>query len=497
LVTQLNRATEDEMKIFAAGLQTETNTFAPWPTGLRAFTAGGTCRGEVALAGTAPEHATARLWRDLSLRDAHQFHAGLFANAETSGPTVQSVYESLRDDILEDLRARDGIDVVLLFLHGAMIATGCEDCEADLVQHVRAVVGSDAIIGVELDPHCHLTQDLLDVADAVILMKLFPHDDYLARGRELYDICTAAKRGEVDLVTALFDCRMVGIYPTTQEPMASLVERFRAVERIPGILSASFAHGFPWGDTPEAGSRVLVIADGDRARAEQVAQSVGREIYGAREALLPRFPSMNTALDEATNTPGLVVLADIADNAGGGAPSDNVSFLRTMLKRGMRDAAVGAIWDPVVANVCVEAGVGACLALRLGGKCGAASGEPLDIHAVVRGCRENHSQSGLGDSVSPLGLTVWIEIDGIDVIVNTMRTQVYSPEVFTGLGIRLERKKIVVVKSSQHFYTRFTPIASKIILVSTPGLLDMNFAGLHYVRKRDLEYYPRVSSPLG
>jgi microcystin degradation protein MlrC len=191
------------------------------------------------------------------------------------------------------------------------------------------------------------------------------------------------------------------------------------------------------------------------------------------------------------------VLADIADNAGGGAPSDNVSFLRVMLKRRVRDAAVGAIWDPVIANVCVEAGTGASLALRLGGKCGVASGEPIDIDAVVRGYRENHSQGGLGDSASSLGLTAWIEVEGIDVIVNTIRTQVYSPEVFTGLGIPLEAKKVAVVKSSQHFYTRFSPIASKIILVSTPGLLDMNFAGLNYIRKRDLEYYPRVSSPLG
>jgi len=485
------------MKIFAASLQTETNTFSPWPTGLGAFTEGGTCRGHVVLAGTAPAHATARLWSELSSRDAHQFDVGLFAYAEPAGPTVQSVYESFRAEIVEDLRTRDEVDVVLLFLHGAMIATGYEDCEADLVRYVRDVVGSKTIIGVELDPHCHLSRDLIDVADAVILMKEFPHDDYIERGRELYDVCLAAKRGAVNLVSALFDCKMVGFYPTTHQPMAGLVERFRAAERIPGILSVSFAHGFPWGDTPEAGSRVLVIADGDEALADRVAESIGREIYQVRDALRPRFPSMDSALDDAMDTSGLVVLADISDNAGGGAPSDNMSFLRLMLKRGVRDAAVGAIWDPVVANICVEAGVGATLALRLGGKCGMASGEPLDIHAVVRAYRENHIQRGLGDSVSPLGLTIWIEVDGIDVVVNTIRTQVYSPEVFSGLGIPVETKRLAVVKSSQHFYTRFSPIASKIILVSTPGLLDMNFAALPYIRKRDLEYYPRVSSPLG
>jgi microcystin degradation protein MlrC len=353
------------------------------------------------------------------------------------------------------------------------------------------------IVGVELDPHCHLTQALLDASNVVILMKQFPHDDYIERAQELYDICIAARQGAVRPVSALFDCRMVGFYPTTQQPMAGLVEHFRASERIPGILSVSFAHGFPWGDTPEAGSRLLVIADLDRALAERVAESIGRKIYDLRHVLLPRFPSIDDALDEALNTSGLVVLADIADNAGGGAPSDNMSFLRTMLSRGIRNAAVGAIWDPIVANVCAEAGVGASVSLRLGGKCGVASGQPLDVDAVVRNCHEDLVQGGLGDSLSSLGLSVWIDVQGIDVVVNTIRTQVFSPDVFTGIGIDLASKNLVVVKSSQHFYTRFSAIAAKTIWVATPGLLNMDFANLDYHRKRDMHYYPRIASPLG
>jgi microcystin degradation protein MlrC len=485
------------MKIFAAGMQTETNTFAPWPTGLRAFSEGRTARGNAVLEGTAPEHATARLWRDSCQRDGHDFFASLFAFAEPSGRTIQSVYERLREEILRDLRSNDTWDVVLLFLHGAMIATACDDCEGDLVSRVREIVSPNAIIGVELDPHCHLTQDIIDVADVVILMKEFPHDDYIDRARELYHLCVSARQGRVRPVSALFDCRMVGFYPTTQRPMSDLVESFRLAERLPGVLSVSFAHGFPWGDSPEMGSRVLVITDGDQALAAQCAQRIGLDVYARREALLPRFPSMDEALDEAMGTPGLVVLADIADNAGGGAPSDNVSLLRLMLSRGIRDAAVGAVWDPIVANACADAGVGVSLNIRLGGKSGLASGESLDAQATVRACREDHFQSGLGDSLSQLGLSVWIEIDGIDVVVCSLRTQVFDPRLFTGLGITLEDKKIVAVKSSHHFYNRFVPLAAKVIGVSTPGLLDMSFAHLKYTKKRDMEYYPRVSAPLG
>ena len=98
-------------------------------------------------------------------------------------------------------------------------------------------------------------------------MKHYPHDDHVERGQELYELCVGTAEGRVKPTSALFDCRMVGFYPTTREPMAGLVRRFKAVERETGVLSVSFAHGFPWGDTPDTGSRVLVITDDDPALA--------------------------------------------------------------------------------------------------------------------------------------------------------------------------------------------------------------------------------------
>jgi len=484
------------LRVFAAGLQLETNTFAPWPTGARAFEEGGVRRGAEVLTGQGPDHKTAQLWRDLCLRDGHDFTAGLFAWAQPSGPVVQAVYEGMRDEILSGLRSQGPFDVVLLFLHGAMVSTACDDCEADLVRRVRDVVGDEAVIGVELDPHCHLTQPLVDVADAVILMKHYPHDDFIERGAELYSLCLAKVRGEVRPTSALFDCRMVGFYPTTQQPMASLVERFEEIERQTGVLSVSFAHGFPWGDTPDTGSRVLVIADRDPRLAAQLSEQLGLEIYAAREALLPRFPSVEAALSDALATPGLVVVADTADNAGGGAPGDNTSLLKAMLDRGITAAALGAIWDPVAAAACADAGVGARLKLRIGGKSGSASAQPLDVEATVRAVRERHGQTGLGDSWTDMGLSVWIEVDGIDVVLASIRTQLFSPDAFTGLGIDLKAKKIVAVKSSQHFYGGFAPIAAKVIRAATHGAIQMDFAALPYVKKADLNFYPRVADPL-
>jgi microcystin degradation protein MlrC len=290
---------------------------------------------------------------------------------------------------------------------------------------------------------------------------------------------------------------MVGSYPTMVEPMRGLVNRMREAEKQAGMLSISFVHGFPWGDTPESGSKVLAISDGDPQLAKRVAAEIGRMIYAERAALLPKVIGIEEALDEAGRRAGRIVLADFGDNAGGGAPSDNVTLLRAMLARNLQSAAFGVVWDPIAASVCREAGVGATFALRLGGKSGPASGAPLDVVASVRAIRQDHVQTGLGAETIPLGLSVWITVEGIDVVIGSKRTQVFSPDAFSGLGVNLRDKRTIVVKSSQHFRTGFAPLADAILVVATPGALQMDFAAFAYRKKRDLDYFPRQSDPLG
>src|SRR5581483_4000305 len=84
-----------------------------------------------------------------------------------------------------------------------------------------------------------------------------------------------------------------------------------------------------------------------------------------------------------------IVLADPADNAGGGAPSDNTTILRRLIARGVAGAAVAPIWDPVAVRLCFDAGAGAVMPLRIGGKTGPASGPPVDATVTVSALRRD------------------------------------------------------------------------------------------------------------
>lgn len=484
------------LPLFTACLVTETNSFSPIPTGLASWEDTGIHRRDASL--NDPDGIGGQLacFRRLAEADGRQVVESITAFAQPAGPTIRSVYEMFRGQILEDLRAAEPVGMVLLALHGAMIAEGYDDCEGDLIAEVRAIVGPDVPIGVELDPHCHLTDLMVRSADILVFMKEYPHTDFEERARELYTICKGIEEGRLRPVSAVFDCRMVGFYPTTGEPMAGLVRAFHDAEQEPGILSVSLVHGFPWGDHPEAGTKLLVVADADEAKARETAERLGTLVYSARDALRPRMPDIETALGQAAALEGLVVVADTADNTGGGAPGDTTVLLRAMLEAKIGPSALAAIYDPEAVRICFAAGEGADLALRIGGKLGPTSGEPFDVTAKVMAVKAGHMQSWVGRHI-PMGDSAWIRIGHIDVVLNSLRTQVAAPSAFTDLGIALEDKHVVAVKSSEHFRAGFQDIAAHIIPIATPGALQMNFADLEYRRKRDLDFHPRVADPLG
>lgn len=480
------------MKVFIGGLATETNTFSPMPTGRLAFEDTFVTREATRLTAnfiSAPLH----VWRKMAEERGWEVVEGLMAFAQPSGTTTQATYETYRDEILDHIRASKP-DIVLFSLHGAMIAVGYDDCEGDLIARTRAILGKDAVIGVELDPHNHLTQDMIDGANLIIAYKEYPHTDTAERAVELFDLAVGAREGRITPVMRDYDCRMIAMYHTTRAPMRKFVDDMKACEGKDGILSLSLMHGFPWGDCPRVGTRMLAIADGSGEKADSIAREFGERLWDIKDKLAVGWPSIEGALDRAeaaTKTP--VVLADFADNAGAGAPSDSTFVLQEVRKRGLRDVALGIYWDPGVVRMARDVGVGATLRVRLGGKIGAMSGDPVDLTVEVRGLRENMVQM-LGDSQIAMGNGAWLEANGVHMILSDKRTQAFHPMAFTDLGLDLSQMKIVVVKSSQHFYVGFAPIASEVIYISGPGAVTPDYAAIPYT-KRDGNYWPKVNNP--
>ena len=365
------------MRVFIACLGTETNTFSSLPTGEQTYRDTAVFDDDATRHAPNPFSLPLHIWRERAEAEGHEVIEGLCAFAQPAGRTIRRVYEGYRDRILEQAQASLPLDLVLVNMHGAMVAEGYDDCEGDLLARLREVVGPDAVIGGELDLHCHITPLMLEAATALVTYKEYPHIDIGERAADLFRLCHDAAHGRTRPVMAAHDCRMISMWRTTDEPMQTFVNHMKAREGSNGILAVSFGHGFPWGDVAEVGAKTLVVADGDADKAAGLAADLGTRLWEMREETRPTAIGIDDAIDRALAVDGgPVVLADVSDNAGGGAPSDSTFILERLIARGVGDAASGLYWDPVAVRFCMEAGEGASLRLRIGGKCGPDSGDP-------------------------------------------------------------------------------------------------------------------------
>jgi microcystin degradation protein MlrC len=85
-----------------------------------------------------------------------------------------------------------------------------------------------------------------------------------------------------------------------------------------------------------------------------------------------------------------------------------------MIARDMGNATLGMIWDPMAVRACHDAGIGARLPLRIGGKAGRMSGAPIDADVEVTSVRTDAVQAlfGRGEPHEPLGRSAAVRIEG-------------------------------------------------------------------------------------
>ena len=471
------------MRLFACTLATETNTFSPLPTSVEAYKEGVYLRpGEHPQ--ETPLMCTAPLWvaRRRAAAEGFTLIEGSCFAASPAGTTNRADYEAMRDEILGQVKAALPLDGVLLGLHGAMVAHGYDDVEGDIVERVRAIVGRDCVIGMELDPHCHLTLKRVQLTDIIILYKEFPHTDVVERAEEVLTLVLRTIRKEIRPVMSVYDCRQIGSYPTTLPLMRGFVDRMTALEGHEGVLSVSIGHCFPYADVPELGGRILVVVDGDKGKADQLATQIGEEFVSMRGRTAPEYLDVDRGISAALAAEAYpVVMADPADNAGGGAPSDNTTILRRLIARDVQGAALGPIWDPIAVRLCFDAGLGATFPLRFGGKIGPASGTPVDalvkVVGLARDCRQR-----FGPTQVALGDCAGVQVGGVEVVLISNRTQALGLELFRNVGVEPTQRRLVVVKSTNHFMAAFGPIAKKVIYIDADGPIPRDYRKIPYTR---------------
>jgi microcystin degradation protein MlrC len=468
------------MRLFFGGILTETNTFSPIPVSLQTFEACGIQRGQEVLH---PERGNdmARYAASLGL----EVVGGLQADAHPGSAVSRAAYESLRDELLARLQAAMPVDIVALNLHGGMVAQGYDDCEGDLIARVRALVGPGVPIGCSLDPHSHLSPAMHENA-LLMCYRENPHVDIDARRHELIELLVRTARREVAPVTSVFACRMADVFQTLREPMKGFVQRMRALEGRDGVLSISIVHGFRRADVPLMGTHVLVITDGNPALGAQLAETLGRELFALRgqcaDPTTPMAEAIAAARDWDATRHGPLILAEMADNPGGGAPGDATYVLEALIATGLDGLCAGVLIDPLAVAMAIEAGQGARLTMRIGGKACPLSGRPLDLEVTVSAIDPAAKIVLEGGTVVPMGRAVALRFAQGVLVLAEQRYQTYGPSIFADLGVDLRAMRIILVKSAQHYKPHFASFTPHSLVLDSPGVCVADVKALPFSR---------------
>lgn len=469
------------MRVYVAGLRTETNSFVARPTAYADFMAGDlTPSGERPASGRHPGF-------DRFVAEAEamglEVKAGLAAYAIPGGPVRSDCYRKLRDMVLEPLASGGRFDLVLLDLHGAMASVDLDDCEGDLLRAVREHVGPQTVVGALLDPHASLSDDMIEHATLLHAYKEYPHTDVADRAGELFRLALASAQGRVAPVVASSEVRVLGGFPTTREPMRSFVDWLKALEARPGVLAASLIHGFPWSDTHANGAKALIYTDGDPALAQALADDVAARFRSlAPQAVEPMF-DIKAGLDALRKRQDeRIALADASDNPGGGADGDATYLLRALQSGSFEGVGAALIFDPQALAQCQSLGEGAAIEAELGGKASAYSGVPLRVSGHVAGLADSVTAGSARAPGPSTGPVARIRTSWADLLVCGRRREALWPELFTATGADPRQYRVLVLKSSNHFRAGFEPIVDRIISIGSPTAMNPDLRSLPFKR---------------
>jgi microcystin degradation protein MlrC len=494
-------------KIAILGLAIECNRFAP-PSTRSDFESRALLRGQALIdearrqaPGMTPEIPA--FVRTMDSRIDWQPVPILWANAESGGPIEHAFFCEVIADMQRSIEKVGALDGVYICEHGAAITTEHSNPDGEVFTLVRKIVGPSVPIVATVDLHANISERMVGAVDALISYRRNPHTDMADRGADAADTLLELMAG---MRTSVAHLRLPIVAPPTAlltapgaGPYADLIEAAEA-EHHAGIVNISVVGGFAYGDTPQNGLSIIVTTRNDSALARRTAQDLAAIAWRERDRFVPRLTSIEDAVQRAKDAAEqrhapAVLLADVADNPGGGGRGNTTYLLRALLEAKARNVLFGVFTDPELAAEAHALGEGTSFEARLNRAETARFSMPLSARATVL---RLHDGKGVGrrgqleGCAFDLGQSAALMIDGVILIVITNRHQCHEPAFFEMFGLNIAAARSVVLKSRGHFRAAFDEFfkPSQIIEVDAPGLTSP------ILSRFDFERLPRPVIPL-
>lgn len=466
--------------VAVAEIAQETNSFSPVLTTLRDFEAAEVLHGqEVIEKGAMKDTAVGGFLKAIADHGDGQISVVpiLRARAVSGGPVERAAYQGFKKDLVDGLSAAGHLDGVYLTLHGSMGVEGMRDPEGDLLAAVRGVLGPSIPIGISHDLHANVTRARAELATFIVGYKTNPHRDFFRVGYDSGKILAGAVRGKIHPVMAVRKMRVLkggGMNIDFLAPMNKVIRFLKKTEKRKGVLSTSFFPVHIWIDDEELGWTTVAVADGDAGLAARAADEIADLAWSIRAVPHAMSYTAPAAVAEAkkrwlARRTGALVICDVADAVGAGAPGESTWILKALLEGAPELVSYVPIRDEEVARALWGKPKGETVSVTVGGKLEMKYNQPLAFTGEVVRQKETDR-----------GKTVVLRHKGVHLIVSELAPSATKPRFFTDLGLSVWKADVLVVKNLFPFRYNFIAVNRGTLNVETPGTSGVDVFELGY-----------------
>jgi microcystin degradation protein MlrC len=396
------------------------------------------------------------------------------------GKTYSLLKDSLISGIKEHIRELDG---VLLCLHGSMTVEEIEDAEGDLLRDIRAILPPGKCLTATLDHHANVSETMVNAADFFVGYRTHPHIDQFEVGCEAAELTVALIEEKPVLTKSFIKLPLITPAENRSDPIKELASEIKRIEDDPGVFTGSFFVGYPWADVSINGASVLVVTRDDPDLAQKYAGDLAEKMWQLRNDFKFHIYSIEEAVEIGKKTPEKpIVLDELCDCTLGGSSGDVVTSLRYLVEKGVKNSIAVGIVDAESVNIAFKAGVGATVHLKIGGKILKEENPPLDFEGRVTKTGQNISGKGNVHAgyETLIGKVAVIEKDGIEIVLIEKPGKIDGPSFLEELGINPKEKDFIISKEGLNPLLTYKGVASKILMVDSPGFDRQNLRSGDY-----------------
>jgi len=461
------------MKIGIGGLHIESCTFSPLLSMEKDFT----ILQEEQLLGSYP---FLNSYNDISTVPI------LYARAIPGGPMEPLFYRRFKRDFLQQLLEIGPLDGLFLHMHGAVSVQGMDDAEGDFLSAIRRSAGKDCFVAASYDLHGNVSPQVMECVDILSAYRTAPHIDSYETLERVFSLLVKCLRQGVRPYKSLINIPILlsGERTSTEwEPAASLYERIPEVITGDDVMDASILIGYVWADEPRSSASVTTFGM-NLEKVQSAARHLAQQFWDARS--LFQFGVHAASVDNciqiaahAAEQP--VIISDSGDNPTAGGAGDSPYVLERLLTFDLKNVLFASIADYEAVQSCEAKGIGSTLELSLGGKLDPIHAKPLVIDAQVRSLHIVPWTLNRNRDQSIQNHIAVVDIQGIVVILTSLRTPFHRVSDFTGLGIDPYQYQVIVVKIG-YLEPELRKLAAKSLLALSPGAVDQGMAISNYRR---------------